>query len=71
MISHNVESNESEVEQDVICDRCSKVFNCMKSLNLHINDVHVKEETKKLKSPMNKRKTKDFKAQNSRENSCV
>ena len=62
MISHNIETIESEVKQDVICDKCCKVFDSMKSLKFHVNDAHEKEETKKLESPMKKRKTKDFEA---------
>ena len=62
MVSHNVETIDSEVKQEVICDKCCKVFDSMKSLKFHINDAHQKEETKKLESPMNKTKTKDFEA---------
>ena len=59
MISHNIEISEDEV---AICDHCTKVFDSMKSLNFHINDAHRKEETKKVESPMNKTKSKDFEA---------
>ena len=56
MISHDIETIESEVKQDVICDKCCKVFESMKSLKVHVNDVHEKEETKELESPMKKKK---------------
>ena len=59
MISHNIETIESEeVKQEVICDKCCKVFDSMKSLKVHVNDVHEKEETKELESPMKKKKTR-------------
>ena len=59
MISHNIETIESEeVKQEVICDKCCKVFESMKSLKVHVNDVHEKEETKELESPMKKKKTR-------------
>ena len=58
MISHNIETIESEVKQEVICDKCCKVFDSMKSLKVHINDVHEKEETKELESPTKKKKTR-------------
>ena len=56
---HDIELSEDEV---AICDHCSQVFDSMKSLNFHINDAHKKEETKKVESPMNKTKSKDFEA---------
>ena len=59
MIFHDIELSEDEV---AICDHCSQVFDSMKSLNFHINDAHQKEETKKVESPMNKTKSKDFEA---------
>ena len=67
MISHDIETIESEVEQDVICDKCCKVFESLKSLKVHVNDVHEKEETKEQESPMKKREPrgrprKDFEA---------
>ena len=58
MISHNIESIESEVKQEVICDKCCKVFDSMKSLNFHVNDTHQKEETKELEFPMKKKKAR-------------
>ena len=67
MISHDIETIESEVKQDVICDKCCKVFESLKSLKVHVNDVHEKEETKEQESPMKKREPrgrprKDFEA---------
>ena len=68
MISHNIETIESEeVKQEVICDKCCKVFESMKTLKVHVNDVHEQEETKELESPMKKKKArgrppKDFEA---------
>jgi hypothetical protein len=50
MISHNVESNESEEKQEVMCDKCCKRFDSMKSLSFHINNAHQKEDAKKLES---------------------
>ena len=58
MISHDIETIESEVKQEVICDKCCKVFDSMESLKVHVNDIHEKEETKEQESPMKEKETR-------------